>query len=88
MSSEVLLLRIAKAIQANGKYSQLQDSWTIGVPNLQVIIDGLLDQESHENRPTLLEILEEGKLQRFWVVNYDHEFLADLVVIRLLFGRK
>ncbi|WP_233840659.1 hypothetical protein [Dyella sp. 2HG41-7] len=86
MVSEILLRQVAKEIQANGKYSQLQNSWTIGVPNLQVIIDDLFVQESSELRLSYIEILGEGERLGFWVVDSDHDFVADLVVIRLLLG--
>jgi hypothetical protein len=82
--SGALFQGAVKAIEANGAYSQRDDSWTIAVPHLQKILEDLLRHESRASLPSYALILEEGERRGFWKVNYDHDYVADLVVMKLL----
>lgn len=87
MYSDAFFRRVTEAIKANGTYSARQNSWTIGVPNLEAIIRDLFKESGHEGFPSWSEVLEEGERQGFWEVNNDHDFVTDLVVIKPIFGR-
>lgn len=83
MYSEVFFHEAAKAIRKIGTYSQRDNSWTIGISHLRMIFENLLKSEPQETLPSYIRILKEGEQRGFWQVNYDHEFVRDLVVIRL-----
>lgn len=84
MYSQTLFQRTAKAIKESGTYSPLSHAWTIGVPNVQMIVEELLRQELDVAPVSCVRVLEEGRRRGFWEVNDDHEYTADLVVIRPL----
>jgi hypothetical protein len=84
MYSELFFKRAASAIKENGARSQHGNSWTVGIPHLQMIFEDLLRREAQQALPSYSLILEEGERRGFWEVNNDHEYVADLVVIRLL----
>lgn len=84
MDKEVFFRQAAKAIKANATYSRHDDSWTIGVDHVRMIFEGLLKDEPRKIIPSHILILEEGVRRGFWKVDYDHEFVKDLVVLRQL----
>lgn len=88
MDNEVFFQRAVKAIKANATYSQRDNSWTIGVVQLRMIFDDLLQGEAPQMRSSYFLILEEGARRGFWKVDDDHDYVADLVVLRQLIGSK
>lgn len=86
MTDEAFFYRAAKAIREKGTYSKYGDAWTIGVPHLQKIFEDLRGNDMRAAPLSHTAILEEGERRGFWEVNYDHDYVADLVVIRPCIG--
>lgn len=87
MDKEAFFQRAAQALKENATYSQHDGSWTIGVAQVREIIDDLLQDKPEQILPSYTLILEEGIQRGVWKVNYDHEYVADLVVLRELAGK-
>ena len=88
MDKEAFFRRAVRALKENATYSQHDDSWTIGIPQLRMIMADLLKQQPEEMLPSYILILEEGMRRGFWKIDYDHEYVTDIVVIRQLDDHK
>jgi hypothetical protein len=84
VNRDVFFRHAVQALKENASYSRDDDSWTIGVPKVRELFESLLRENPPEIVPSYILILEEGTRRGFWRVDYDHEYVADLVVLRQL----
>ena len=72
---------VTRTISSYSTYSKTKDLWSISVPHLKAVLQGL-QVELPPERASLDDVLEEGVCRGLWQMDFDHETREDIVVSR------